>query len=164
VLLEGDLNPPGYKNPAGFGTFEKARMFYPFNIATIGILCNSQAEQQRIFSFVQHESGHGIIDAVAGSGKTTTIMECAGYVPDKSDILFCAFNNSIANEIRRKFHQRGINEVTVKTIHSLGLQILKDNNSTGLDITLNDHKYQQILKDEEMTGVNGTKFQTDTGN
>ncbi|MCC6281046.1 MAG: hypothetical protein IT262_10625 [Saprospiraceae bacterium] len=48
-------------------------------------------EQKRIFRFVQEENSHGIIDAVAGAGKTTTIMECAKYVNDKKNILFCAF-------------------------------------------------------------------------
>ena len=60
-------------------------------------------EQKRIFQFVSQESGHGIIDAVAGAGKTTTIMECARFVKNKHSILFCAFNNSISKEIARKF-------------------------------------------------------------
>ncbi|MFV0266262.1 MAG: hypothetical protein ACK5HT_03915 [Draconibacterium sp.] len=50
-------------------------------------------EQERIFDFVEKQTGHGIIDAVAGAGKTTTIMECARFVQDKRKILFCAFNN-----------------------------------------------------------------------
>ncbi|MEL6973551.1 MAG: ATP-dependent helicase, partial [Bacteroidota bacterium] len=56
-------------------------------------------EQLAVFDFVQNGSGHGIIDAVAGAGKTTTIMRSTDYVPAEAKILFCAFNNSIAKEI-----------------------------------------------------------------
>jgi DNA helicase II / ATP-dependent DNA helicase PcrA len=108
------------------------------------------SEQKRIFQFVSQEKGHGIIDAVAGAGKTTTIMECAKFVKDKSTILFCAFNNSIANEIAQKFQKLGLNEVTVKTIHALGRQILHDNNNSGQQITLEENKYKKLLKDKEI--------------
>ncbi len=107
-------------------------------------------EQKSIFQFVEREGGHGIIDAVAGAGKTTTIMECAKFVKDKSTILFCAFNNSIATEIARKFHKLGLNEVTVKTIHALGRQILQDNNSSGQPINLEENKYKELLKSKEI--------------
>jgi len=107
-------------------------------------------EQKKIFDFVKNENTHGIIDAVAGAGKTTTIMECANYITNKNDVLFCAFNNSIATEISRKFHERGINGVTVKTIHSLGWHILHANNSSGKDIKLENNKYQELLKAAEV--------------
>src|ERR1700754_4892745 len=98
-------------------------------------------EQERIFRFITHETGQGIIDAVAGAGKTTTIMECARFVKEKSGILFCAFNTSIAQEISRMFHDVGFNEVTVKTIHSLGRQILLDNNRSKHTLKLEENKY-----------------------
>jgi hypothetical protein len=102
-------------------------------------------EQKYIFEFVKNGTEHGIIDAVAGAGKTTTIMECAKYVDDPTDILFCAFNKSIQVEIANKFNQQGLHQVTVKTIHALGFQILKDNNSTGNNFTPHDTKYWTIL-------------------
>ncbi|MCK9640243.1 MAG: UvrD-helicase domain-containing protein [Prolixibacteraceae bacterium] len=108
------------------------------------------SEQKTIFQFVSQESGHGIIDAVAGAGKTTTIMECATFVKDKSTILFCAFNNSISNEIARRFLKLGLNEVTVKTIHALGRQILQDNNTSGRPITLEEDKYKELIKSKEI--------------
>lgn len=107
-------------------------------------------EQKEIFDFVRTKIGHGIIDAVAGAGKTTTIMECARHVPNPNSILFCAFNTSISNEIARKFKSLGINHVTVKTIHSLGRQILHENNNTGHPITLEENKYRELLKSSEI--------------
>ena len=107
-------------------------------------------EQEAIFEFVKNGKGHGIIDAVAGAGKTTTIMECAKYVDDPSQVLFCAFNRSIAGEIDYKFSEKGMNLVTTKTIHSLGLWIIKDNNKTAKNVVLNDRKYENLLKQNEI--------------
>lgn len=107
-------------------------------------------EQERIFDFVRQGEGHGIIDAVAGAGKTTTIMECARYARDPSRVLFCAFNNSIAGEIARRFKDRGMQEVTVQTIHALGLRILRENSDYGVNLELKEHKYQTIFRGEEM--------------
>ncbi|MBL0120559.1 MAG: hypothetical protein IPP89_16700 [Saprospiraceae bacterium] len=52
-------------------------------------------EQEKIFYFVTNESGNGIIDAVAGAGKTTTIIECANRLLQHSSKLFCAFNTKL---------------------------------------------------------------------
>ena len=108
------------------------------------------AEQLQIFDFVKNDDRHGIIDAVAGAGKTSTIMECVKFVPNRNDILFCAFNNSIANEIANKFGQKGFPEVVVKTMHSLGRSILYENNGTGHPINLREDKYRELLKNEEL--------------
>ena len=107
-------------------------------------------EQQEVFEFVRRGKGHGIIDAVAGAGKTTTIMACAGYAKNPARVLFCAFNNSIAREIRRKFVDRGMAEVTVKTIHSLGLQLLMENPDFSRRMQLNEHKYRNLLKSDTL--------------
>lgn len=111
---------------------------------------NFTEEQKQIFKFVETGQSHGIIDAVAGAGKTTTIMECAKYVNDKKSVLFCAFNNSIAKEIESKFRRNGMHEIMVKTIHSLGWQILQVNNSSGKPLTLNEKKYHEILRGDEV--------------
>ena len=103
------------------------------------------SEQNHIFEFIKSGAGHGIIDAVAGAGKTTTIMECAKYVEDPSDVLFCAFNKSIQIEIAKKFRQQGFNQVMVKTVHALGFQMLKDNNNTGKNFAPQETKYWTIL-------------------
>ena len=95
-----------------------------------------------VFDFVQEGEGHGIINAVAGAGKTTTIMECARFVPDADKALFCAFNTSIAKEIAKKFRRKGIHSIAVRTIHAPGRQILVSNNSTGYELKLNNRSYE----------------------
>ena len=100
--------------------------------------------QDNIYRFVESGTGNGIIDAVAGAGKTTTLMGCVEHIRDHHDALFCAFNRSIRKEIQRKFQARGIN-VAVKTNHALGLQILH----SKLRVKLNENKYRSFIDDEE---------------
>ena len=100
--------------------------------------------QKKIYEFIEHGTGNGIIDAVAGAGKTTTLMGCAEHIKNRHDALFCAFNRSIRKEIQRKFQERGVN-VAVKTNHALGLQILR----SKLRTKLNDNKYKSFIDDEE---------------
>ena len=59
-------------------------------------------EQERIFNFIKFDSNHGIIDAVAGSGKTTTIINSIDFVQNDKTLLFCAFNKSIRDEIQER--------------------------------------------------------------
>lgn len=100
-------------------------------------------EQQKVFNFVKYDSNHGIIDAVAGSGKTTTIIDSANHIDPSKRILFCAFNNSIAREISTRFLQKGMTGVHVKTMHALGLDILKSNLSG--DFKLENDKYPKLV-------------------
>ncbi len=105
-------------------------------------------EQQQIFEFVSNGTGHGIIDAVAGAGKTTTIMESARFIGGDKSALFCAFNKSIASEISRRFRNLGINEITVKTIHALGWQMIRSHK--GDSIQLEEQKVRNLLRNKEV--------------
>ena len=59
------------------------------------------------------------INAVAGSGKTTTVVEYAKARPKTSKILYLAFNKSVKQEAKRRFIAIGLNNVKVETAHSL---------------------------------------------
>lgn len=66
--------------------------------------------QQAIFHFVATGEGNAIVNAVAGSGKSTTIVEAMKLAQGQS--IFLAFNKAIADELKRK----GVNG---RTFHSL---------------------------------------------
>lgn len=71
--------------------------------------------QQNIFEFIEASNGDAhqgnlIIEAVAGAGKTTTIVEAIKRVTGSS--IFLAFNKAIAEELKT----RGVN---ARTFHSL---------------------------------------------
>ncbi len=104
----------------------------------------STIAQQKIFDFVRNGTGNGIIDAVAGAGKTTTLMGCVLHIPNIEDVIYCAFNTSIRKELQKKFHAAKKN-VKVSTIHSLGFQMLR----ATKDYKLYDRKYNEIIKDPE---------------
>ena len=59
------------------------------------------------------------INAVAGSGKTTTVVEYARTRPEKSKILYLVFNKSVKLEAGAKFAKKGLKNVHVETVHSL---------------------------------------------
>lgn len=66
-----------------------------------------------------NSTGNIKINAVAGSGKTTTIIEYAKTRPATSKILYLAFNKSVKLEAAKKFAAKGLNNVKVETAHSL---------------------------------------------
>jgi F-box protein, helicase, 18 len=56
-----------------------------------------------------NSTGNIKINAVAGSGKTTTIIEYAQARPKTSKILYLAFNKSVKLEAIKKFADKGLN-------------------------------------------------------
>lgn len=72
--------------------------------------------QKEIFSDIASGSGNTQVDALAGTGKTSTIVEGFYHVPKFKNSLMCAFNKSIQTELE----SRSPAGVEVKTLHSLG--------------------------------------------
>lgn len=69
--------------------------------------------QQAIYKFcADPRKGSAIINAVAGSGKTTTAVEAIKCFPEGLDITFLAFNKAIAEELVDR-------DVPAKTFHGL---------------------------------------------
>jgi len=77
--------------------------------------------QKTIFNEVATGEGHVIVDAVAGSGKTSSIIESTNHIPDGKSWLLVAFNKSIAEELNLRIHTFSGD---VRTLHSLGLRSL----------------------------------------
>jgi len=76
-----------------------------------------------------NSSGNIKINAVAGSGKTTTVIEYTKARPNSSKILYLAFNKSVKLEATKKFTDKGLNNVQVETAHSLAYRhiVFKNN-------------------------------------
>lgn len=72
--------------------------------------------QKAIFEDIANGIGNTQVDALAGTGKTSTIVEGFYYVPKFKNSLMCAFNKSIQTELE----SRAPTGVEVKTLHSLG--------------------------------------------
>jgi F-box protein 18 (helicase) len=75
-------------------------------------------EQEAILS----STGDIKINAVAGSGKTTVLVEYARRQKPGSRILYLAFNRSVRTEAKKRFMEQGLNNVDVQTAHSLAFR------------------------------------------
>lgn len=72
--------------------------------------------------FIVRSTGDLRINAVAGSGKTTTVIAYAGQKSSSCKILYLAFNKSVKLEARRRFEEQGLTNVRVETAHSLAFR------------------------------------------
>lgn len=63
-----------------------------------------------------------VINAVAGSGKTSTLIEYARTRDRNAKILYVAFNRSVKLEAKSKFAHVRLHNVAVETAHSLALR------------------------------------------
>ena len=96
--------------------------------------------QKAIFEFVESGTGHGVVEAVAGSGKTTTIVKALEYTDPDSKVGFVAFNRHIAKELA----SRAPEHVHVSTLHSLGYSNIR--NAFG-NVTVEPRKLWHIVAD-----------------
>jgi len=79
--------------------------------------------QETLYNIWQTTASNLLIQAVAGSGKTTTLM---GIVERcKFRTLFLAFNKSIQEEISGKIESSGFTHAKALTLHSLGLSAIR---------------------------------------
>jgi superfamily I DNA/RNA helicase len=79
--------------------------------------------QQIVYDTWQNEDCNILISAVAGSGKTTSLMHLLGLCEHRT--LFLAFNKSIQEEIQGRIDKNGLRQGKAMTMHSLGLASLK---------------------------------------
>lgn len=71
-------------------------------------------------------SGHDsiVLEAVAGAGKTSTLIEMLQQT--KGSVAFCAFNKSISSEIEYKIQPKNLGDrVKVGTVHSFGFGAIR---------------------------------------
>jgi DNA helicase-2/ATP-dependent DNA helicase PcrA len=87
-------------------------------------------EQRRI---VRHENGHALVSAVAGSGKTTTMVARVQQLLERGcvprDVLVLMFNrsarDSFADALNKRLDGTGLAVPDVRTYHSLGLRLVE---------------------------------------
>lgn len=82
--------------------------------------------QKDIYKKIQNSNHSILITAVAGSGKTHTIVNSLKYTPKGCDKVFLAFNNTIVEELKKKIKDK---EIIISTMHSICWRaLLKHNN------------------------------------
>lgn len=83
--------------------------------------------QQAVYDWIRNSQGHAIINACAGSGKTSTLIKAIQHCAEttKGKILFLAFNRSIAATIAERI-PRGI-DAEAATFNAFGWRICREN-------------------------------------
>lgn len=92
--------------------------------------------QIAIFNFIETMTGHCMVNACAGSGKTTTLIEIMKRATGK--IIFLAFNKAIADHLKSK----APSNVNCSTLHSAGYSIIR---STIGKVNVDNYKIDKIM-------------------
>jgi len=96
-------------------------------------------EQTAIFDCIENTENHLIINAGAGTGKTTTIVEAANRINGQK-AAFLAFNKSIATELAERLPTG----VEAKTFHAFGFAAIR---AAGVKTRVNNFKLNNIIKE-----------------
>lgn len=81
-------------------------------------------QQGAVYDWTSHSAGSAVIEAVAGAGKTTTLIGL--LTRTTGPVAFMAYNKKIAEEIAVKVAPLGLNgRVRVGTVHSFGFSALR---------------------------------------
>jgi len=105
--------------------------------------------QWSIFAFVQNGTGHGVIEAVAGSGKTTTIVTATQLTNSQAKVAFVAFNKHIADTLG----DRAPVHVHASTLHSLGFTNIRQ--AWG-NVQVDKDKLKHILANHRANGYDSS--------
>lgn len=121
--------------------------------------------QQAFYNWVSNGNGNCILNAVAGAGKTTTILN--GIVRMKGKVWFGVYNKKMANEIKEKIEGRKdlakraqfserTERVESSTFHSLGFSIVRSAAGKGVSVDVDEKKVHRIIEriiaEKEATG------------
>ena len=97
--------------------------------------------QTAIFEAVKSGTSNLAINAVAGSGKTTTIVEAAKLMQPGDRVVFLAFNKHITVELQNRLPKT----VDCMTIHSLGMKACGKGFQGKLKV--DQYKYHDVIDD-----------------
>lgn len=113
-----------------------------------GIRYDASEFQKEIFNEIKSGSSNIVINASAGSAKTTTIVNSLRYINQNKKVLFLAFNRSTVDNLKKsiRIDMPQVKNVDVFTFHGLGSRICREN---GLKIkdTIDDYKYTRYVKE-----------------
>lgn len=103
------------------------------------------SERQRdIASAYENEDVNLVIQAVAGSGKTTTLLHLLSL--SKYRVLFLAFNKSIQEEITKRLVEQNLEQGKSMTLHSLGFLAIR---TYYKKVTVKNGKNWDLIKEFE---------------
>lgn len=96
-------------------------------------------EQKKIFHFIKNRKENLVIQALAGCGKTTTVVRALEILPKETKKIYLAFNKHIQMELKGKLPD----DVFCYTFHGLGTNAIK--NTYGDSIVFDEMKLDKII-------------------
>lgn len=117
---------------------------------------NASSYQKSIFQWVENGEGSCVVNAVPGSGKSTTLVESSHYIPSRLSSQFLAFNKHIVEELKTKLPRN----VSCSTIHGLGFSSIK---RILTKTKVNGNKYSKLIR-QYLIDKNVTKNKSDYEN
>lgn len=115
----------------------------PHYRSKLGLSYDPSSYQAAIFDAIEHGRGHTVVEAVAGSGKTTTIVNAARLIAGAG--LFLAFNKHIATELGDRLRDTNME---AKTIHGVGFGAIRFAQK-GVRVKVEAKKYRGFLRNFE---------------
>jgi superfamily I DNA/RNA helicase len=120
---------------------------------------NFNEYQEAIFEEVKNgKHSNIVIEAIAGSGKTSTLVEIVKRIPLDKRVLMVAFNKSVVDELSSRIKQ---SNVTICTSHSLGYRMLRQyfqNQQYTPSLEVDQYKYRNYIKKNFRNLVDGIEF------
>ena len=97
--------------------------------------------QEAVFEFTSRGRGNAVVEAVAGSGKTTTIVEAVRRM--KGYVFLGAYNTKMGKELAER--TADMRNVTASTFHSIGFKALRFH-AKGFALQLDEKKVIKIAQ------------------
>lgn len=105
-------------------------------------------QQAALFNWVKNDKGNAFVQAVAGAGKTTSLIEAIAFM--KGNVALVAFNKKIADEAKERCAAKGLQNVFAGTFHSFGFSSWKFFTKNKF-IKVEAYKVQNILEDMQIS-------------
>ena len=109
-------------------------------------------EQEKIFHFVKNRPENLLIEAYAGCGKTSVLVEIAKLLPKDKEITFLAFNKHIQLELKDRLPEN----VRCQTTYGLGMAAIK--RKYGEKIIFDEFKVDKIITKKSKSWDLETEF------
>lgn len=100
-------------------------------------------EQQYVYELLQAKY-NVVVEAVAGTGKTTTVLGCASKQPDKQ-ILQLTYNKALRKDVQDNAVKYNINNIQIHTFHSLAKKYYLRSGYTDKEIRKTLHTNESVL-------------------
>ena len=100
--------------------------------------------QKAIFDHIRSSRQHAIVNAVAGSGKTSTLVGALEHVPRKESVLLLAYNNHIKKELESRVTAPN---AKVSTVYACGNSALRREIHNKLEVI--KWKYGHVVREAQ---------------